>query len=189
VVGLAVIIKNEYELIDGFIHDNNIQQLFDQIVFVDDFSDDGSFEKLAEYGFAVTRRYLNFNFAAQRNYAGSLLNTDYICRIDMDERLNNQAQQFIQSFIGKSDYYEISRNEIVDGKLRHVTQQPFIYKNKPEIQWIRTVHELVSGYKSKEVLPKQCRLIHSKSSERCERQNLFYHNNFIEHRRITDAKL
>lgn len=175
------------------------------MVFVDDFSDDGSYEYIAEYLAAgkngagrtdmIYRRHLDYNFSAQRNYASSLLKTDYICRIDLDEQLNSAAKQWLRQFKkvfpleynkGK-EFYQIFRDEIIDGELKAVSDQPFIYFNSPRIYWVRTVHEWLVGYETTGFLPEDCRLLHHKTSERCARQNHFYHDNFEEHRRITGA--
>ena len=197
-IGLAVILKNEYPLIDTFINANAIFTLFDRVVFVDDFSDDGSYETLLQFFAsgrngkhredAIYRRNLNFNFSEQRNYAASFLNTDYICRIDLDEIMNDVTKQFISGRGFEFDFYKIHREEIIDGELREVSEQPFLYRNSANIKWVRTVHEWLAGYETMEVLPSDCRLLHYKTSERCAKQNQFYHNNFEEHRQITGAE-
>ena len=206
-IGLAVILRNEYPLIDTFINENEIFTLFNKVVFVDDFSDDGSYEHIAEYLAAgknglhrsdmIYRRNLNYDFSRQRNYAASLLGTDYICRIDLDELMNEPAKQFIRQFgegkhfppetIKGKEFYQIYRDEIIDGELKEVSEQPFIYFNHPRIYWVRTVHEWLAGYETKGFLPDDCRLLHYKSLERCARQNLFYHDNFAEHRKMVGA--
>lgn len=197
-VGLAVILKDECPLIDQFIIENEIFTLFDKAIFVDDFSTDGSYETLLQYFAsgrngkhredAIYRRSLNFNFSEQRNYAASFLNTDYICRIDLDEIMNNAAKEFLSERVFETDFYQIHREEIIDGELREVSEQPFLYRNDKDIKWVRTVHEWLEGYNTLELLPDDCRLLHWKTSERCTKQNQFYHNNFLEHRQLTGVE-
>ena len=51
-----------------------------------------------------------------------------------------------------------------------------IYKNKPEIKWIKKVHEKLDGYKTFALLPDEeaSALYHHKEITRQEKQNEYY---------------
>ena len=51
-----------------------------------------------------------------------------------------------------------------------------IYKNIPQIQWKNKVHEVLDGYKTMSLLPREeeYALYHPKTIERQEKQNNYY---------------
>lgn len=187
-IGLATIIKNEFELLDKYIAENEISDLFQQIVFVDDFSTDGSYEYLSKY-FDVVQHALDFNFSQQRNYASSLLNTDYAAVIDMDMYLDGDAKQLLRNHeLSGADLYTICLHEVIDCRLKAIkASQPLLYKLNSCIHWVGTVHENLVNVNSTQQLSGI--LYHRKDLNRCVKQNQFYHDNFAEHRQIAGGIL
>lgn len=191
-LGLAVIIHNEKALIDKFIQLNHIFDLFSEIRFADDYSTDGTYELLQEYekvGLCnVYRRKLDFNFAEQRNYLGRLMLSDYILRLDVDEIMNEKLIKQIRDLNLDRDFYKIQRTEVVDGKFLCFTETPFIYRNCDSIKWNRRLHEFIIGAQTTQVLDSSYTIIHDKTKDRCERQNVWYFNNFDEQKAIVNVR-
>lgn len=186
-IGLATIIRNERNLIDLFVSSNEIFRLFHQVVFVDDFSTDGTYEYIYQM-FAsgkngkhrndiIVRRHLNYDFGSQRNYATSFLDTDYVSVLDVDMQLNSAAKDYIRLFAGNKDYYRMIRHEVVDNKLVEIfPEQTILFKNIPTIFFEGIIHEPLVGYETLEYLPGACIMYHTKDTKRCYRQGEFYAN-------------
>jgi hypothetical protein len=190
-IGLAVIIKNEIDLVKKFIEDNKLVFLFSEIKFLDSFSTDGTWEALQSYkkdGIELFQREIGLDFSAQRNYLSKLMKSEYICRLDVDEFMNTKLIEFISVRNFDKEFYNILRKEYVDGNYLKDTPTPFIYKNIPEIYWQNRIHEVVFGYKSKALIPCECFLRHDKTAQRCDKQNKFYYNGWEEQRRFVDGK-
>ena len=146
----------------------------------------------------VIRAYhsLNKNFAAHKNYLNSLCSGEWILQLDADEYPDEYLMEAIPWMIEQNpevEAYWLSRINTVTGLTdAHIKKwgwnvnnkgwvnfpdyQMRLYKNSPEIEWIRPVHEILTGYKMFGHMPSNpeyC-LIHPKSIERQERQNAFY---------------
>jgi glycosyltransferase involved in cell wall biosynthesis len=190
-LGVAIIIKNEMSILEKFVVENNLHKLFVEVIFLDDYSSDGTYEYLVDQGFAVHRRHLKFNFSAQRNHVASLMTAmtaPYICRIDIDEIMSSELQKYILGFSGDKDFYLVKRHEYTDGTYRSITDTPFIYRNCDEIKWVGTIHECIVGHKSTEMIPDGCILIHDKTTAQHKKSTTFYWENFEEHRSIVSGK-
>lgn len=189
-MGLAVIVKDEISLLEKFVTRNDITNFFKEIKFLDGFSIDGTYEKLKEYdkqGWCrIYQRDLNFNFSEQRNHLNSLMESEYIMRLDIDEYMNENLMDFIRNF-GKDknrDLYIIDRKELVDGEFLRFVPTPVIYKNNGIIRWENRIHEIVINHKNKENVGEDCFIIHDKNTGRCAKQNKFYWDNWKEQRGI-----
>lgn len=184
-LGLAVIVGKEYKLIDNFINKNNIESIFGEIKFVCSFKDK-TYDYLISLGFETFYRDLNFDFSTQRNYIANLIESEYICRLDVDELLNDELQEYIKNFEGGEGLYKICRDNLVDGDLKSSEYMFFIYKNNKKIYWKNKLHECLFGFKNSILLPHNLRIIHAKTTNRCAIQNKWYYDNFKEQRRIVD---
>lgn len=94
----------------------------DEIIVVDSFSSDQTFEIASDYkNVQVVQRTFD-NFASQRNYALSLASNSWILFIDADERLTPELQQEICTVIQQknsaSAYYMRRNFMFQDKKLR-----------------------------------------------------------------------
>lgn len=94
----------------------------DEIIVVDSFSSDQTFEIASDYkNVKVVQRTFD-NFASQRNYALSLASNSWILFIDADERLTPELQQEICTVIQQknsaSAYYMRRNFMFQDKKLR-----------------------------------------------------------------------
>jgi len=190
-VGLAVIIGAEVDLVDRFMQENLIAKTFSEVKFLCDKSDDGTVEKLQEYEkqgvCQIYHRDLNFDFAAQRNYLDSLMESEYILRLDVDEFMNEAFRLWLKRFTSKKDRYVIQRQEKVDGNILTYTPIVVLHKNVPTIRWANKIHECVIGHTNEHKLAPQYLIVHDKTTPRCAKQNHFYYTNFEEQRKIVDA--
>jgi glycosyltransferase involved in cell wall biosynthesis len=91
-----MIVFNESKHIEDAI--NNID-FADEIIVIDSFSTDGTFEKLQKLKHVKVIQRKFKNFADQRNFAISQATKDWILFIDADERITEKLKQEIQSEI------------------------------------------------------------------------------------------
>jgi len=94
----------------------------DEIIVVDSFSSDKTFEIASSYqNVKVVQRTFD-NFAFQRNYALSLASNSWILFIDADERLTPELQEEISTVIHQKNTaaaYFIRRNFMFENKKLH----------------------------------------------------------------------
>ncbi len=93
-----VITYNEYIHIDSLI--KNID-FADEIIFVDSFSYDGTFEKLQNYDNVTTYQHHFKNFPDQKNFALQKVSNDWVLFIDADERVPPKLKQEILDVLKK----------------------------------------------------------------------------------------
>lgn len=93
-----VITYNECIHIDDLI--NNID-FADEIIFVDSFSNDGTFEKLKSYNHITTYQSQFKNFPDQKNFALHKASHDWVLFIDADERIPLKLKQEILDVLKK----------------------------------------------------------------------------------------
>lgn len=121
----------------------------DEIVVIDDFSDDKTASIIKDLGAKVYQRHLNDDFAAQRNFALEQVTHDWVLFVDSDEVVPNDLQKEITSTLekdeGKHDGYHIKRNDFQFGKwlkhgeTAHVSLLRLGKKNAGI--WTRAIHE------------------------------------------------
>lgn len=75
----------------------------DEIIVVDSFSTDGTFEKLSEFKNVTTVQREFKNFADQRNFAIAQANHPWILFIDADERITDKLKTEILSTVKKTN--------------------------------------------------------------------------------------
>jgi len=95
-ISALMIVFNESKHIEDAI--NNID-FADEIIVIDSFSTDGTFEKLQKLKHVKVIQREFKNFADQRNFAISQATKDWILFIDADERITEKLKQEIQSEI------------------------------------------------------------------------------------------
>ncbi|MEL0652389.1 glycosyltransferase family 2 protein [Algibacter sp. TI.3.09] len=95
-ISALMIVFNESKHIEDAI--SNID-FADEIIVIDSFSTDGTFEKLQKLKHVKVIQREFKNFADQRNFAISQATKDWILFIDADERITEKLKQEIQSEI------------------------------------------------------------------------------------------
>jgi glycosyltransferase involved in cell wall biosynthesis len=83
---LAVIVKDEAELLKGLLHHH--RELYDEAVVVDTGSSDHSRKVALEAGARVLDHAWNDDFAAARNLGLNQVDTPWVLQLDCDERIN-----------------------------------------------------------------------------------------------------
>lgn len=172
----------------------------DEIIVVDDFSDEAStVNVLEEYRDKVNLYFnpLNNDFAAHKNFAKSKCTKDYIFFIDADENVHESLLITLKEILYNNptiEMFMVPRINIVQGLTeQHVQKwnwnvnekgfvnypdpQTRIVINKEEIKWENKVHERLVGHSSHTLLPFETEdycLLHIKDIKRQEAQNSFY---------------
>lgn len=174
--------------------------IIDEIVVVDDFSDDDfvetikSFEK--DWPIRFFQRRLNKDFAAQRNFAIAQCRGRLILFPDADELPTRRTLMGLPKLLAWMESHEIDAcylprlNVVVPGSdlidpvraLDDATlysnweDQVRILRNLPKLRFVRRVHEVLAGIERAYKFPhtKDFALLHAKTSVRIERQQRFY---------------
>ena len=173
----------------------------DEIVILDDYSDN---EKTSAYLDVVCsineikfeQRHLHKDYAGQKNHLTRMCKGEYIINIDADELPNKRLIKNIKSILEANptiDLYWVPRVNTVDGLTQEHIQkwgwqvnekgwvnfpdyQGRIWRNRPNIRWKNSVHEVLEGYKEHTFLPQEeefC-FYHLKEIKIQEKQNEFY---------------
>ena len=173
----------------------------DEIVILDDFSDNPKTIEILDmmtsmHEMTFEQRHLLEDYAGQKNYLTRMCKNDYIVNIDADELPHKSLITNIKPILESNptiDLYWVPRVNTVDGltqeHIKHwgwnVNEQGWvnwpdyqgrIYRNRPNIRWIKAVHEVLVGYKEHTYLPAEeeyC-FYHPKDIDRQEKQNTFY---------------
>lgn len=100
-ISAVIITYNEVIHIDSLIKNLDF---IDEIVVLDSFSTDGTFEKLSSYNQVKTYQRKFTNFANQKNYALSKASNDWVLFIDADERVNPKGKQEIIEAVNNDSF-------------------------------------------------------------------------------------
>ncbi len=123
-------------------------QWCDQILVIDDYSEDDTTAIAKKHGAKVFQHRLDQNFAQQRNFALKQVNTEWTLFVDADEQVTPQLAKEIQKVIVQ-DYplaFRIKRQDIFLGKhLKHGETPQWNQIRLSETkagEWVSPVHEL-----------------------------------------------
>lgn len=142
-ISAVILTKNEEKNIKDCI---DSLKFCDEIIVIDDSSDDNTVRIAESSGAKVYSRKLNNNFAAQRNYALDNCSGEWILFTDADERvteglaseiLNIQTTQYVGFYIKRED-------TMLGKRLKHGefwTNSFLRLAKKGEGKWKRAVHE------------------------------------------------
>ena len=173
----------------------------DEIVILDDFSDNEDTKKILDatvsiYEIKFEQRHLLGDYAGQKNYLKKMCSGDYIFNIDADEIPSEWLIKNIKSILDTNpdiDLYWVPRINTVKGLTpAHIEKwrwnvnengwinfpdyQGRIWKNRPNIRWKNKVHEVLEGFSSYTHLPQEKNFCfsHHKTIQKQEKQNAFY---------------
>lgn len=118
----------------------------DEILVVDDYSDDNTVKLAISKGARVVRKKLENNFSAQRNYALTLAKNEWVLFVDADERVGKDLGDEIQKKIKENskDGYFIKREDKLFGKILkygELRNKKFLRLGKAG-KWKGAVHEV-----------------------------------------------
>jgi glycosyltransferase involved in cell wall biosynthesis len=177
------------------INKNKLQN--DEIVILDDFSENKQTKEILKSCNNVSYRKFCGDYSVHKNYINSRCKGDYIFQIDGDETLSELLLRNIHKIIASNavDLFWIPRINKVNGiKTEHLKKwkwsidehdrinypdfQGRLYKNKKELMWKRAVHEVINGQKTQTKLPTNSNLdiLHIKDIKTQIESNCRYDN-------------
>jgi glycosyltransferase involved in cell wall biosynthesis len=158
-LSIVILTKNEEKNLEKLLPSLSFAE---EIVIVDDNSEDKTISVAEDYGARVYKRKLNNDFAAQRNYGLAKAKGDWILFLDADEEITPELGREIEQVAGHDGYY-IKRQDKLWGKLMTGTEAGrtrlirLIKRGKGK--WVRRVHEYLVEPKTTATLENA--LIHS----------------------------
>ena len=145
---LAVLIlaKNEASNIEAVV--TNARQLTNEVVVVDSGSTDATVELAQKAGAKVVFRAWNDDFAAQRNFALTQTEAEWVLYLDADERLNAELIQAIKKVLAQGDQshqYRLTRKSVAFGQefsygVLYPDQVARLFP-RSSVHWVGKVHE------------------------------------------------
>jgi len=120
----------------------------DEIVVIDDYSEDGTGEIAKKLGAKVFKRHLNNDFAAQRNFGLEKAEGNWVLFVDADERVSPELAEEIKKTIKKTDFdgFYLKRQDWFGGRwLKHgetANVRLLRLARKGSGKWKRKVHEV-----------------------------------------------
>jgi glycosyltransferase involved in cell wall biosynthesis len=173
----------------------------DEIVILDDYSDDEKTKELLDFyvsthDIVFEQRNLLGDFASQKNHLKSMGSGDFSFNLDADEMISLWMIKNVHSIIEANegiDLIYLPRINTVEGVTQaHVNAwrwqvneegwvnfpdwQGRIFRNRPNIRWQYKVHEMITGYQTYATLPtdKPFCILHPKTIDKQEQQNKKY---------------
>ena len=172
----------------------------DEIVILDDFSDNQKTEELLDFyvsahDIVFEQRNLLGDYSGQKNYLKSMCSGDYSFNLDADEMITRWFIKNVHSILEENpiDLFFLPRINTVEGLTQeHVRYwgwsvnddgwvnfpdwQGRLFKNRPNIKWEKPVHEMIAGFQTYAHLPteKPFCIRHNKTIEKQEQQNQKY---------------
>jgi len=146
----VILTKNEEANIEACIQSIRFA---DEIVVIDDYSDDKTTEIAERYGVKVFKRHLGDDFAKQRNYGLDKALGKWALFVDADERITAKLKEEIiekTKSSNKTGYYLTRRDHFFGKILKYGefcvygpfgNQKLLRLANKGAGKWIRAVHE------------------------------------------------
>ncbi len=142
-ISLALIAKNEAPNVKRLL--DSVEGCFDEIVFVDTGSTDGTQDIAKSLGVAVYHFDWINDFAAARNYSLDQVKTDYAMWLDLDDVLHNKDAfiDFRNNALKYFDYILANYNYALDANGRPIVtfMRERIFKMSQKPRWNYFVHE------------------------------------------------
>ncbi len=126
----------------------SVSSLADEIIIIDDFSDDTTVQIAKKSGARVYLRHLEYDFAEQRNFALQKAKGDWILFLDSDEEIPPTLQFEIRSCLTNPEIsgVQIKRKDIFLGKVLEYGETGNIrflrLARQNRGMWERKVHEV-----------------------------------------------
>lgn len=192
----GITVHNEHEELNQLLEllTTHIDQE-DEIIIVDDFSNQETQNIIKKYNVKHYQRKLDGDFATHKNFVIEKCTGDYIFAIDADEYPNitllQQLKQVLE--INQVDLIWVPRINTVEGITeQHIKQwgwrvteqgwvnypdyQSRIFRRDENIRWVGKVHEQIKGAQTYSHLPpyEELSLYHPKTIQKQEQQNQLY---------------
>ena len=201
IISYSILTHNETESLEKLLQSLiTYKQPEDEIVVLDDYSDDAKTEAILDYyssaeGVIFEQRNLVGDYGTQKNYLKSMCSGDYSFNLDADEMVSHWFMKDIHDILegNEVDLIYVPRINTVEGITeQHVRSwgwsinekgwinypdwQGRIFRNRPNIRWEKPVHEQLTGFQTYAHLPQEQKysIVHPKTIERQELQNQKY---------------
>ena len=201
IISYSILTHNETESLEKLLQTLiTYKQPQDEIVVLDDYSDDAKTEAILDYyssaeGVIFEQRNLVGDYGTQKNYLKSMCSGDYSFNLDADEMVSHWFMKDIHDILegNEVDLIYVPRINTVEGITeQHVRSwgwsinekgwinypdwQGRIFRNRPNIRWEKPVHEQLTGFQTYAHLPQEQKysIVHQKTIERQELQNKKY---------------
>ena len=201
IISYSILTHNETESLEKLLQSLiTYKQPQDEIVVLDDYSDDAKTEAILDYyssaeGVIFEQRNLVGDYGTQKNYLKSMCSGDYSFNLDADEMVSHWFMKDIHDILegNEVDLIYVPRINTVEGiteqHIRHwrwqVNEKGWInypdwqgriFRNRPNIRWEKPVHEMITGFQTYAHLPMEQKysIIHPKTIEKQEQQNQKY---------------
>jgi len=143
-ISAAVLTKDEEKNIEECL---KTLKWCDEIIIIDDYSDDKTVEIAKKLGARVFKHHLNNNFAQQRNFGLQQAQGEWVFFVDADERITPELAKEIQQEVKKDERYAFvfKRQDFFMGKpLKHgeSAQVRLLRMAKKNGEWQRAIHEV-----------------------------------------------
>jgi len=182
-VDVHLLVKDEIELLPGYLAQFKHWETLGTIVAVDTGSSDGTFDLLmATPGISLIPCPLDMNFSAARNVGLEHCSTEWILQLDADERASRSLLAWITEFIESEEsqsveLVSIHRENLVDGHgIGENTHEQHIRLFRAHRRFHGRIHESLQRGVLERVThaPSVLPILHHKTSARQERQNALY---------------
>lgn len=151
-LSVAMIVKNEEDMLPGCLE--SVKDVADEIIITDTGSSDRTIEIAKSYGAKVFQMEWKDDFSAARNNSLMNCSCDWVLYIDADERLTEESQRNIKTYISKAlpDVGALictieSAHNYLDGNSEvHRGGYPRLFRNLgyPKVKFVGRVHEQIS---------------------------------------------
>lgn len=150
ILSIVILTKNEENDIEAAIR--NAWQCADEVLVVDSGSTDRTVELAKKNGARVVYRAWNDDFAAQRNFALTQAEADWVLYLDADERMNDELARAVKKVVsansseaGGKKQYRMQRKSVAFGKkFSYGPLYPdWVTRLFPHegVKWVGKVHE------------------------------------------------
>ena len=200
-ISYSMLVHNETDTLEKLLEFLvKYKQPQDEIVILDDYSDDEKTKVILDYyssveGVVSEQRHLAGDFATQKNYLKNMCSGDYSFNLDADEIVTHWFMKDIHEILESNevDLVFMPRINTVEGiteqHIRHwrwqVNEKGWInypdwqgriFRNRPNIRWERPVHEMIVGFQTYAHLPMEQKysIVHPKTIDRQMKQNQKY---------------
>ena len=200
-ISYSILVHNETKTLEKLLQSLiTYKQPQDEIVVLDDYSDDEKTKAILDYytsaeGVISEQRNLVGDYGTQKNYLKSMCSGDYSFNLDADEMITHWFMKDIHEILegNEVDLIFVPRINTVEGITeQHVRSwgwsinekgwinypdwQGRIFRNRPNIRWEKPVHEQLTGFQTYAHLPQEQKysIVHPKTIERQELQNKKY---------------
>jgi len=202
-ISYAICTHNEDETLLNLLYRiNEYLDAEDEIVVLDDYSNNLETLKILESLGNVHKNKLNKDFSNHKNILNSKCKGDFIFQLDSDELPSKHLMKNIKKIIelnAKKDLFYIPRTNKVNGitqkhlkmykwkldkfgRINYPDYQGRLFKNTKTIKWTRALHEHIIGHTNYTKLPTDSNLEihHIKDIKTQERANQFYNDNYTD---------